>query len=30
VALDQDVEIVVGPSVAKRKLGAQITVATRG
>lgn len=30
VALGQDVEIVVGPAVAKRKLGAQITVATRG
>ena len=29
VALGQDVEIVVGPAVAKRKLGAQITVATR-
>lgn len=30
VALGQDVENVVGPVVAKRGLGAQITVATRG
>jgi len=29
VALGQDVEIVVGPAVTKRKLGGQITVAIR-